>query len=123
MIRRLLLLAGALVLMLAAPAHAQYTPGISVNPPTVVPGGTVTVTACCFQPGSTVTFTIGGATLGTALADANGVATGSFTVPATVPAGAATVAAAGLDAGGNPITTTCTATVSGGTTATTARMS
>ena len=97
----------------ASPAHAQYTPGVSVVPPNVAPGGSVTVTACCFAPGSTVTFTVGGATLGTALADANGVASGTFTVPANV-SGALTVAA-------SDGTTTQSATVTvTGVTATTA---
>jgi hypothetical protein len=120
MIRRLLLLAGALVLLMATPAHAQYSPGVITNPQTVVAGNGVEVAACCFQPGTTVTFMVGGATLGTAIANPSGVAGGVFVVPASAGSGALTITASGVDAAGNPVTQTGAITVSGGTTATTA---
>jgi LPXTG-motif cell wall-anchored protein len=123
MIQRLLLLAGAFVLLLATPAHAQYTPGVSVTPANPTAGAQATLTACCFQPGSPVTFSVGGAALGAPVtANASGVATLTFTVPAGV-SGAVTVVASGVDATGAPLTTSGTATVAaggGGTPATTA---
>ena len=121
MIRRTLLLAGVLLLALAVPAHAQtYTPGVTTDRSTVTPGGSVGVSACCFPPGSTVTFSVGGVVLGLAIANANGVAAGTFTVPSTVAAGtSATVTASS----GAISQTSGALTVSGGTSATTASVS
>jgi hypothetical protein len=116
MIRRMLLLAAALVVVIAAPAYAQYNPGVTT---TVNPNGTATFTACCYQPGSTVTFSVGGVVIGTSAVNAAGVATGTFAVPAGVAAGTNTVTAAGTGSTGAAVTETGSVVV-GGTTATTA---
>ena len=103
MIRRLLLLAGALLVVLAAsaaPASAQYGGGGATA---TANGRNVTVDACCFAPGSTVTFTAGGNVLGTAVAGSDGRAVGSFTIPASVASGNVTVTAAGTGSNGQPV--------------------
>lgn len=76
MIRRMFIL-GAMALMVFAPAaHAQYTgdPGASVSDSTVSSGDTVTVTAEGCEVGSTVTFFLDGNSIGSGVADADGVA-------------------------------------------------
>jgi LPXTG-motif cell wall-anchored protein len=128
MMRRLLLLAGAFVLLLATPSYAQYVGGVATDTPTVAPGEPVTLTACCFQPGTAVTFSGPGGALTTVTADANGVATTTVGVPATAATGTVTVTATGVDAAGNPVSETGSVTiavaaatedVTGGVTATT----
>ena len=56
MIRKMLMLAAALVVLAAVPASAQY--GFGVNPGTVPPGGTFTASGRGCAPGSTVTITV-----------------------------------------------------------------
>ncbi|MCB1007134.1 MAG: hypothetical protein KDB35_23325 [Acidimicrobiales bacterium] len=85
MIRRILVLgAVALAMLVFAPAaHAQYppgTPGASVSDSTVSSGDTVTVTATGCDVGSTVTFYLNGATLGSAVADADGAASADVVI-------------------------------------------
>lgn len=60
--RRIFLVATALVLLSAAPAAAQYGPGasISVHPGHVMPLRPFTVTGDGFVPGESVTLTLGG---------------------------------------------------------------
>jgi LPXTG-motif cell wall-anchored protein len=102
MIRRMLLLAGALVVVLAAPAYAQYNTGVTT---TNNADGTKTFSSCCYQPGSVVTYSVGGVTLGTATVNADGVA--MFSAPASVPAGA-TVMASGTATDGTTVSQTGT---------------
>lgn len=123
MIRRALLLAITLLVALAAPAFAQsYTEGVTTDRASVTPGGQLGVSACCFPPGSTVTFSVGGAVLGIGIANADGVASGTFTVPSNVAAGAATVTASATAPDGTVITQTGALEV-GSTSATTAMIS
>jgi LPXTG-motif cell wall-anchored protein len=58
------------------------------------------VTAGTFTPGSSVSFTLASAPLGTVTADATGIATLSTTVPADAAEGEAVVAVAGESATG-----------------------
>jgi hypothetical protein len=96
MLRRSLRMAGfalmglfALFLM-AGPAHAgEYTPppGIVVDDPTPDPGGQVTVTGESCEVGATVTISLGGVVVGTAVVGADGTFTATFTVPADTAPG------------------------------------
>ena len=63
-------------------AGAQYntTPTVSSSSSTVPAGGTTNLTATGFQPGSTVTFSACGKTLGTATANSSGTATLSVAI-------------------------------------------
>lgn len=90
MIRRMLILAAVAMVALAPAAHAQYEPGggTSVSDSTVTRGQTITVTADGCQPGDDVTFYFDGDPAGSATADANGVATGSVTIPDNASFGA-----------------------------------
>jgi hypothetical protein len=119
--KRVLLLAGALLLLTATPALAQYeTPGVITNPATLTPGGTVGVTACCFAPGSVVTFSVGGNVIGTAVAGPDGTASGTFTVPGNLAAGVPAVITA---SNGTTSTNSGAVPVNGSTTSpTTARV-
>jgi LPXTG-motif cell wall-anchored protein len=125
-IRKLMVVLGAALAMTLFPlaaAHAQsYPPNGTVesSDPTPAPGGTITVTACCYMPGSTVTFSftapseLAGAAAGdavTAVADANGVATAEITL-AEDASGTVTIYASGTGTDGNPVTNTTTVTVS-----------
>lgn len=64
-------------------------------------GAEVTLVARGFVPGERVTFVLHSdpVVLGTAIADADGVATLTVALPAGVPAGAHTVVATGADSG------------------------
>lgn len=86
--------------VLSSTANAQqYPPSentlvLSVN--TVPQGGTLTLTAQIFPAGCVVTFTLDtGEVLGTATADASGVATLTATIPASTSKGRHTVTATG----------------------------
>src|SRR5512138_2371710 len=99
MIRRALTLmvSVAALLALATPAHGQQYPpgqfGVFVSDTTVVPGQTITISAGIFASGSTVTFTFFSqpVTLGTATADADGVATIEATIPSDATPGTHTI--------------------------------
>ncbi len=103
MLRRILIsLACVLAISTLAtvPASAQYQPNfITATPTTVDVGGTVTVTAGYFKPGSSVQITIqtpdGPITLGYLIADPNGVVTGSFPLPPQVHPAPHTISAIG----------------------------
>lgn len=100
----IIIAAGALLLLLVGPAQAQdpYSgtlTGGGGRGSAVAPGSTHTVSGGGYAPGATVTFTIDGITLGTAVAGADGVATLSFTVPDLDP-GCYTVTASGAGAQG-----------------------
>jgi hypothetical protein len=90
MLRRSLRTAGlvltvlfALVVM-AAPAHAGYPPppGVDVDDPTPDPGDAVTVTGEGCAVGATVTISLGGVQVGTAVVGADGTFSATFNVPA-----------------------------------------
>lgn len=67
------------------PVYPPNPPTIDVESGTVTPGGPQTVTVTGFCNGATVTFTLnpGGTVIGTAVANSSGVATLTFTAPAT----------------------------------------
>lgn len=84
------------LLLLASPAAAQYGGGGDGGTTTTTPAGgdqastsdssvsagqVVTISAQCFLPGSTVTFTDGRSFNGTGTADSSGVASVQYTVP------------------------------------------
>jgi LPXTG-motif cell wall-anchored protein len=119
MVKKLVALSAVLLLAMAGPASAGggYTDEdtLAVNDSSVTPGQPVTVSAKVFEPGSTVTFTFFSApvVVGTAVADAAGVATLTFDVPSTATAGTHTIEASGTGADGLPLTVTTTITVAG----------
>jgi hypothetical protein len=92
MIRRLLIVAGALLLFSAAPAYAQYPP-IVVTPGSVVAGNDVTVTGTGCPPNVPVTISIqlqsGGPIIqvGTGTTGPDGTFQVVFTVPADTEPG------------------------------------
>jgi LPXTG-motif cell wall-anchored protein len=121
--RRLFAIAGLLVAVTALtmgtqPAAAQYAGAgtATVSNPTPTPGGSTSITACCFQPGTTVTFTLdGGTVVGTAVAGSTGAATATVTIPAGTSVGAHTITAAGSNiTDGTPLTVTADLTVVAG---------
>ncbi len=120
-VKKLVALAALLLVSMAGPAHAgdgyADEDTIVVSDASVTAGQTVTATAEVFEPGSTVTFTFtlssGAVVLGTAVADASGVATLTFVVPSTATAGTHTVEASGTGADGLPLTVLTTVEVAG----------
>lgn len=96
--------------LFASPAHAaQYPPGgngETASVQAVTPGGTVTFRAKIFRPGSSVLFRLFSTPveLGSAIADANGVATLTATIPANTPVGNHVVKASGIAPDGSPLT-------------------
>lgn len=112
MLKRMAVLAAALVGLAAAPAAAQqYPPGenlITVSDTTPCPGGAVTITAKTFTPGSTVDVRLDGAPLATPTADAEGVITVEATVPDTTPVGSHTITATGPGSDSAPLDLTAT---------------
>jgi LPXTG-motif cell wall-anchored protein len=104
------------VVSLSAGATQAYTPSeetLIPDTPTVAPGGTVVFDANGFRPGSTVTFTVNGSNIGTAVADAFGVASISWVVPAGQASGRVTASAVGVGPDGEPAVVTATVTVTG----------
>jgi trimeric autotransporter adhesin len=89
MVKRMVVLAMALVALMAAPAMAQqYPPNenlLTVSDTTPCPGQSVTITAQTFAPGGAVTVKIGDAVVGTPTADADG----KISIDAAIPAGQA----------------------------------
>lgn len=116
-VRMVMTVAALVTLALMSPSAAgaqQYPPaqaGVTCSPTTVPPGGTVRCTATGFLPGSVVTFSFAGEEAGRATADASGVATFAFTVPAALPAGAHVVEASGTGADGRPLEVSTAITV------------
>lgn len=119
MVKKLLLLCAALLIATAGTAAAQdaYPPPqgeqIQVSDATPEPGQQITLRACCFMPGTTVTFTLYSqpVTLGTATADADGWATLVATIPAGTAPGVHTIEATGIGLDGQPLTVTQQITV------------
>lgn len=117
-------LAVVTLLGVSAPSGAQgyaSTPSCSVSPSSVPPGGTVTVVASGFLPGSTVTFGIeraraSRAPVGQATANEAGTATAEITVPASLPPGSYSVTCSGLDAEGAAVEVASIVRVTDGTT-------
>lgn len=107
----------AALVALATPAHGQQYPpgqfGVFVSDTTVVPGQTITISAGVFSPGSTVTFTFFSqpVTLGSATADADGVATIEATIPLNATPGTHTITASGVAPDGSPLEVSTTVTV------------
>lgn len=81
--------------------------GIDVDRPTIAVGGSITVTTDGFMPGSTVRFYIAStpSLLGTAIADADGVATLTVKLSGSL-AGSHTISAVGTGASGEPLVET-----------------
>ena len=74
--------------------------GITVSDATIAPGQSVTFRVTGFRPGSTVTFTLDGVVIGTAVANDQGVATLTTTLPAGTAPGPQTIVATGVDPAG-----------------------
>jgi LPXTG-motif cell wall-anchored protein len=108
--KRLFLLAAATLLIALAsvtPASAQYQPMFCTVDPTVVPvGGTVTVTAGYFEPGSSVEIRVESdpVVLGSLVAAADGTVSGSYALPLSVTVGSHVVYAKGPRLGTNVVT-------------------
>lgn len=106
MIKRILLLAAALVLA-ATPgvAQAQGYDGdgdfIAVSDTTVAPGQPITISGCCFVGDVTIDILSTPRRLGTATADANGVFTATVTIPTDIAPGEHTITATGQNADGS----------------------
>ncbi|MBW3615785.1 MAG: LPXTG cell wall anchor domain-containing protein [Actinobacteria bacterium] len=104
MIKRILLLAGALALM-ASPgvAQAQYQEGnfVAVSDTTVTLGQPITISGCCFVGDVVIDIFSTPQRLGTATADANGTFTATVTVPTDIAPGEHTITATGQNADGS----------------------
>ena len=92
----------SLMLMVGGAASAQNYPGdatLTCTPLTVSVGDNLSCTATGYEPDSTVTFHIN-TVLGSAVADANGVASVTAPVPSGTPLGPVTVTSTGPGADG-----------------------
>lgn len=119
MVRRSIAFAAAAlvaVLGLATAAQAQEYPpapdSLTVSDSTVVAGASVTATAQVCAPGETVTFSFDGTVVGTAEANASGVATLTFAIPAGTAPGSYTLTAT---CGGQTLSNTITVEAGQGT--------
>ncbi len=106
----------AVVLMAAPAAAQQYPPSVnSLTCPdtTPTPGQTMTLQARTFAGGATATFDLQSVPvgLGTATADASGVATLQATIPADTTLGAHTITAVGPAPDGSELSLSCRITV------------
>jgi endo-alpha-N-acetylgalactosaminidase len=114
MLKRVIAVAVVVVGAFAAPASAQEYPpaqdSLALSDACVPAGSELTVTAGTFNPGATVTVTLGGAPLGTPAADGGGVATLTATVPAETAAGDVELTATG-DGPSGPLALTARLTV------------
>jgi hypothetical protein len=112
---------GLILLVVAAPAWAQYPGGAAAgaSDPTPQCGQTFTTSGSNWLPGSTVTITFAGTSLGTATVDAQG----AFSAPVSIPCGGAAatcgtssqITVTGTDANGDPATVPFSVTISCGT--------
>lgn len=93
------------------PPPADEIRAIDNDTLTYTPGGPAIFEAECFLPGSTVTFMLGDVTLGTAIADEDGLATISTTIPADTPLGPIDVIATGTGCDGEALTLVLSVTV------------
>jgi LPXTG-motif cell wall-anchored protein len=105
------------VVLMAAPAAAQQYPpavnGLTCPDTTPTPGQTLTLQARTFATGATATFELQSVPvgLGTATADASGVATLEATIPTDTTLGAHTIAAVGPAPDGSQLSLSCSITV------------
>jgi LPXTG-motif cell wall-anchored protein len=99
MLKRMAVLAVALIGLMAAPAAAQqYPPGdnlVTVSDTTPCPGGPVTITAQTFAAGSTVEIALDGTPIASATAGDDGTVSVDVVVPETTQLGAHTITATG----------------------------
>ena len=113
--KRLLLLATAVLVVAVTavtPAAAQYRPmSCSVSPITIPAGGTFTITAAYFVPGSDVQIHVESdpVVLGSLVAQADGTASGSLVLPLGIAVGSHTIFATGTPLDAAPITEICSA--------------
>ena len=111
MIKRVLtvIIAVGALLAVSTPAESQQYPpvnnGIIISDSTVVAGQVIIIQAFTFAPGSSVTFNFFSqpVTLGTASADASGVATLEAQIPTTATPGQHTITASGTGSTGAPL--------------------
>lgn len=118
MLRRTLILAGALLLAFAPGVASAQTYGgatVSVSDTTVVPGQEITVTACCFS--GSVEFAIAGRALGNAVAGLDGNVSAVVRIPADLAPGTYQLTATGFSLADFPdeLTATTNITVVGDT--------
>lgn len=119
MIKRALtvVIAVGALLAVSTPAQSQEYPpptnGIFISDSTVFAGQTIIIQAGVFAPGSTVTFNFFSqpVLLGTAAADASGVATLEATIPANATPGTHTITASGIAPDGSPLELSTSITV------------
>ena len=85
MVRKMLIAAAVLVVLMATPAAATYD--FEVSPATVQPGGTVTLSGHGCAPGSPVTVTVTQRSTGKVVLELTGTADdqGEFKIPVTIP--------------------------------------
>jgi hexosaminidase len=120
MVRRLLALVAALFVAGTGVAHAgdgyADEDRVTASSSTCPIGATCAFSAQTFQPGSTVTFTLFSdpVVLGTAIANAQGVATLEATIPAVDP-GVHRIEASGIGLDGQPLTVSLEINVPAGT--------
>lgn len=86
-------------------AQVIFSASLTVSDLTLIPGQQFQVTATGYLAGTTVTFTIESVEqlLGTATANAQGVASATVRVPSDLPAGVHTVRSKGTGADGRPL--------------------
>ena len=115
--KRVLACAALAVVLLAAPAAAQQYPpavnSLTISDTTPTPGQTITIEGRTFAAGSTVTVTMESdpVTLGTAVADDQGVFTLQATIPIDTALGQHTITAAGQAPDGSALVLSATITV------------
>lgn len=120
MLKKTLALAAVLLFATAGVAGAQTyppadTPSVEASDTTPAPGQQITLTADGFLPGSSSTFTLFSApvVLGTATANAQGVASLTTAIPANTTPGSHRVEVSGTGANGQPLTVVLPITVTG----------
>lgn len=106
---------GAVAMVPAGAATPYSSAGITLSNTSPAAGGTTTATAKGYQPGDVVKFSLDSTQVGTATADANGVAVDTITIPVGSAVGSQhSVTASGVDVTGAPLVQSAKLTVSGG---------
>jgi LPXTG-motif cell wall-anchored protein len=105
MIKRIVLLTGVFMLLVAAPALAQTGGSTASISGAVSDNGTITGNADGFMPGTQVSWTLASTPtlLGTTTADASGHATITANLPGDITAGTHTLTASGTRIAGQPL--------------------